>query len=46
MSYRVIDKGQPKKPCFGMLSCARSEGEIEVGMKLEVLEQTDQHRIV
>lgn len=43
MSYRVIDEGSKYKPCFGMLSCPRSEGEIEVGMKLEVLEETDQH---
>lgn len=46
MSYRVIDEGQKLKPCFGMLCCPRSEGEIEVGMKLEVLAETDQHFIL
>ncbi|CRG90719.1 hypothetical protein PISL3812_07764 [Talaromyces islandicus] len=46
MSYRVIDEGSKYKPCFGMLSCPRSEGEIEVGMKLEVMEETDQHLII
>lgn len=46
MSYRVIDEGSKYKPCFGMLCCPRSEGEIEVEMKLEVLAETDKHFII
>lgn len=46
MSYRRVDEGMKYKPCFGMLSAPRNEGEIEVGMKLEVLAETKQHRYV
>lgn len=44
MSYRRIDKGITFKPCFGMLSVPRTEGDIEVGMRLEVMAETNQHR--
>lgn len=46
MSYRRVDEGMKYKPCFGMLSAPRDEGEIEVGMRVEVLAETDQHRYV
>ena len=41
-----VDEGMKYKPCFGMLSAPRNEGTIEVGMKLEVLEETSKHRYV
>ncbi|KAI2790299.1 hypothetical protein POX_d05808 [Penicillium oxalicum] len=44
VSYRRIDEGIKFKPCFGMLAAPRSEGIVEVGMTLEVLEETDKHR--
>ncbi|OQE43462.1 hypothetical protein PENCOP_c003G02886 [Penicillium coprophilum] len=44
VSYRRVDEGIKYKPCFGMLSAPRNEGVIEVGMKLEVLEETTEHR--
>jgi uncharacterized protein YcbX len=43
VSYRRIDEGIKWKPCFGMLGVPRKEGEIEVGMKMEVLARTDKH---
>ncbi|KKK17125.1 hypothetical protein AOCH_007682, partial [Aspergillus ochraceoroseus] len=43
MKYRRVDEGMKYKPCFGMLSAPRNEGEIRVGMKFEVLEETNQH---
>lgn len=46
MSYRRVDEGIKFKPCFGMLSAPKDEGEIEVGMRFEVLEETDQHRYI
>jgi uncharacterized protein YcbX len=46
MSYRRVDEGSKYKPCFGMHSVPRSEGEIEVGMQLEVLMETDKHKIL
>jgi uncharacterized protein YcbX len=46
VSYRRVDEGIKFKPCFGMLSAPRDEGVIEVGMRLEVLEETDEHRYV
>lgn len=46
MSYRRIDEGQKFKPCFGMHSVPRNEGEIEVGMQLEVLTETNNHKIL
>ncbi|KAJ5179834.1 hypothetical protein N7492_003044 [Penicillium capsulatum] len=46
VSYRRVDQGIKYKPCFGMLSAPRSEGDIEVGMRLEVLEETNQHRYI
>lgn len=46
VSYRRVDEGIKFKPCFGMLSAPRSEGVIEVGMRLEVLEETNEHRYI
>jgi len=47
MKYRKVDEGINYKPCFGMLCVPRGEGGlVEVGMKLEVLEVTDQHRYI
>ncbi|OQE01199.1 hypothetical protein PENVUL_c044G08657 [Penicillium vulpinum] len=46
VSYRRVDEGIKYKPCFGMLSAPRNEGAIEVGMKLEVLEETTEHRYI
>jgi uncharacterized protein YcbX len=46
ISYRRVDEGIRWKPCFGMLGAPRDEGLIEVGMKLEVLEETNQHRYI
>ncbi|KAJ5160794.1 uncharacterized protein N7482_007798 [Penicillium canariense] len=46
MSYRRVDEGIKYKPCFGMLAAPRSEGAVEVGMKLEVLEETNKHRYI
>ncbi|KAL2217598.1 MOSC N-terminal beta barrel domain-containing protein [Thermoascus aurantiacus ATCC 26904] len=43
MSYRRVDAGIRFKPCFGMLGVPRAEGEIAVGMRMEVLDVTDQH---
>jgi uncharacterized protein YcbX len=46
VSYRRVDEGVRFKPCFGMLSAPRDEGVIAVGMRLEVLEETNEHRYV
>ncbi|KAE8144450.1 MOSC-domain-containing protein [Aspergillus avenaceus] len=46
MSYRRIDEGMKWKPCFGMMGAPREEGVVEVGMRLDVLEETSQHRYV
>jgi len=46
VSYRRVDEGIKWKPCFGMLSCPRNEGEVEVGMKFEVTETTDKHKYI
>jgi uncharacterized protein YcbX len=46
VSYRRVDEGIKYKPCFGMLAAPRGEGPVEVGMKLEVLEETNQHRYI
>lgn len=43
VSYRRIDEGIKWKPCFGMLSCPRNEGDVRVGMKMEVIETTKNH---
>ncbi|KAL2358556.1 hypothetical protein BJ546DRAFT_833350 [Cryomyces antarcticus] len=45
MKYRRVDDGgvAKYKPCFGMLCVPKNEGEIEVGMMVEVLETTDKH---
>ncbi|KAL9090054.1 MAG: hypothetical protein Q9159_002222 [Coniocarpon cinnabarinum] len=40
---RKIDDGHKLTYCFGMLCCPRSEGVVEVGMKLEVLAVTNEH---
>ncbi|CAG7999219.1 unnamed protein product [Penicillium olsonii] len=44
VSYRRVDEGIKWKPCFGMLSAPRNEGVVGVGMRLEVLEETNEHR--
>lgn len=46
VSYRRVDEGIKWKPCFGMLSVPRSEGPVEVGMKFEVLELTEDHKYI
>lgn len=46
ISYRRVDEGIKWKPCFGMLSAPRNEGVVEVGMRLEVLEETSEHRYI
>jgi uncharacterized protein YcbX len=46
MSYRRVDEGMKYKPCFGMLSAPRNEGKVKVGMRFEVLAETDQHRYI
>ncbi|EAW06559.1 MOSC domain-containing protein [Aspergillus clavatus NRRL 1] len=46
MAYRRVDEGMKYKPCFGMLSAPRREGVVAVGMKLEVVEETTQHRYI
>ncbi|PYI11399.1 hypothetical protein BO78DRAFT_393349 [Aspergillus sclerotiicarbonarius CBS 121057] len=46
MAYRRVDEGMKYKPCFGMLSAPRNEGVVEVGMRFEVLEETDGHRYI
>lgn len=46
MAYRRVDEGIKFKPCFGMMGVPRNEGEIEVGMKMEVLDVTDEHRYI
>jgi uncharacterized protein len=46
VSYRRIDEGIKWKPCFGMLSCPRNEGPVRVGMKMEIVETTQNHLYV
>lgn len=46
VSYRRVDEGIKFKPCFGMLAAPRNEGPIEVGMRFDVLEETNQHRYI
>lgn len=46
VSYRRVDEGIKFKPCFGMLCCPRNDGEVQVGMRFEVLEKTDAHKYV
>ncbi|KAL3449981.1 hypothetical protein BJX65DRAFT_271089 [Aspergillus insuetus] len=46
MKYRRVDEGLKYKPCFGMLGAPRAEGEVRVGMKFEVLEETKAHRYI
>jgi uncharacterized protein YcbX len=47
MKYRRVDEGINYKPCYGMLCVPRGEeAKVSVGMKLEVLEVTDQHRYI
>lgn len=38
VSYRRVDEGIKFKPCFGMLCCPRNEGQIGVGMDVEISE--------
>lgn len=44
VSYRRIDSGLRAKPVFGMLCVPRDEGQVKVGMKLQVLETTENHK--
>lgn len=46
MKYRRVDEGITYKPCYGMLCVPRETGEVRVGMQLEVIEVTDQHRYI
>ncbi|KAL2071986.1 hypothetical protein VTL71DRAFT_11329 [Oculimacula yallundae] len=46
VSYRRVDEGIKWKPCFGMLSCPRNEGDIAVGMKFEVVATTEDHNYI
>ncbi|KAJ5101616.1 MOSC N-terminal beta barrel [Penicillium alfredii] len=46
ISYRRVDEGIKFKPCFGMLSAPRQEGVVRVGMKVDVLEETKDHRYI
>ena len=46
VSYRRVDEGIKYKPCFGMLCCPRSEGNVEVGMRFEVMEITQAHKYI
>jgi uncharacterized protein YcbX len=47
MKYRRVDEGIKFKPCFGMLCVPRGEGaKIRVGMTMEVLEVTNDHRYI
>lgn len=45
MKFRRVDPGgvAKYKPCFGMLCVPTNEGVIQVGSKVEVLEQTEKH---
>ncbi|CAG9956896.1 unnamed protein product [Clonostachys rosea f. rosea IK726] len=43
MKYRRIDQGLKFKPSFGMLCAPKDEGMVKVGMKLSVMETTDNH---
>ena len=46
VSYRRIDEGIKWKPCFGMLGAGRGTGDVRVGMKFEVIEETGSHKYV
>ena len=46
MKYRRIDEGMKYKPCFGMLCVPRNEGRIELGMRFEVLAETQDHKFM
>ncbi|OJD34000.1 mosc-domain-containing protein [Diplodia corticola] len=46
MKYRRIDEGLKFKPSFGMLCAPRDEGLVEVGMRFEVTETTNNHYFV
>lgn len=46
ISYRRVDEGIKWKPCFGMLSCPRNEGEVAVGMRFEVVGLTEGHKYI
>ncbi|KAI1611644.1 MOSC N-terminal beta barrel domain-containing protein [Exophiala viscosa] len=43
VSYRRVDEGIKFKPCFGMLCCPRNEGHVEIGMRFEVMDETQDH---
>lgn len=46
VSYRRVDAGIKWKPCFGMLSCPRNEGDVSVGMRFEVTGLTEDHKYI
>lgn len=53
MKYRRVDEGIKFKPCYGMLCVPRTVGkrrgeigEVKVGMRMEVLEVTSEHRYI
>lgn len=46
MKYRRVDEGITFKPCFGMLCVPRNEGTVEVGMRFEVLNTTEDHKYI
>jgi uncharacterized protein len=46
MKYRRIDEGIKFKPCFGMLCVPRTAGKVEVGMRFEVLNTTQDHKYI
>jgi hypothetical protein len=46
MKYRRIDQGLPYTPCFGMLCVPRDEGDVAVGMEVDIIEETDAHKYV
>lgn len=46
VEYRRVDEGMKWKPCFGMLCCPRNEGNVEVGMRFEVLGTTGEHKYI
>jgi uncharacterized protein YcbX len=46
MKYRRIDDGLPYTPCFGMLCVPRDEGDVSVGMEVNIVQVTDSHKYV
>lgn len=46
MTFRRVDDGAKWFPCFGMLCIPRNEGQVQVGMRFEVLATTQQHKFI